>query len=126
MAGAMCPEQLLLDLKKDLNCEVFVAYGTTENSPVTTLSTQSDSLNQKTTTVGAVMPHTECKIIDTASGGIVERGNDFTIFDILKSVALLQSSSIRIIILIVLVSEGPLSIIKIKDYWGSDFFDVRL
>ena len=77
MAGAMCPEQLLLDLKKELNCEVFVAYGTTENSPVTTLSTQSDSLNQKTTTVGAVMPHTECKIIDTASGGIVERGNDF-------------------------------------------------
>lgn len=74
MAGAMCPEQLLLDLKKELNCEVFVAYGTTENSPVTTLSTQSDSLNQKTTTVGAVMPHTECKIIDTASGGIVERG----------------------------------------------------
>ena len=85
MAGAMCPEQLLLDLKKDLNCEVFVAYGTTENSPVTTLSTQSDSLNQKTTTVGAVMPHTECKIIDTASGGIVERGNDFMIFGILES-----------------------------------------
>ena len=80
MAGAMCPEQLLLDLKKELNCEVFVAYGTTENSPVTTLPTQSDSLNQKTTTVGAVMPHTECKIIDTASGGIVERGNDFIIF----------------------------------------------
>jgi len=116
MAGAMCPEQLLLDLKKELNCEVFVAYGTTENSPVTTLSTQSDSLNQKTTTVGAVMPHTECKIIDTASGGIVERGNDLIIFSI-------SSKVFFIIILIVLLSDG---LKTINDYWGSDLFDVRL
>ena len=77
MGGAVCPKQLLLDLKDKMNCEVFVGYGTTENSPLTTISTQKDSFSQKTTTVGAVMPHTECKIIDTASGNIVNRGNDF-------------------------------------------------
>ena len=73
MAGAMCPEQLLLDLQHKMNCRVFVAYGTTENSPVTTLSTQQDSLNQRTTTVGAVMPHTEAKVVDE-NGSVISRG----------------------------------------------------
>ena len=73
MAGAMCPEQLLLDLKSKMNCRIFVAYGTTENSPVTTLSTQDDSLDQRTTTVGAVMPHTEAKVVNE-NGSVVPRG----------------------------------------------------
>ena len=73
MAGSICPEQLLLDLRNKMRCDVFVGYGTTENSPLTTLHTQSDDLDQKTTTVGAVMPHTEAKIIDK-NGAIVPRG----------------------------------------------------
>ena len=73
MAGSICPEQLLLDLKHKMRCDISVGYGTTENSPLTTLSTPNDSVDQKTTTVGAVMPHTEAKVIDL-SGNIVSRG----------------------------------------------------
>ena len=64
MAGSMCPEQLLLDLRHVFNCEIFVAYGTTENSPVTFMTKSTDSFENKTTTVGYVMPHTEAKVID--------------------------------------------------------------
>ena len=73
MAGSICPEQLLLDLKHKMRCDISVGYGTTENSPLTTLSTPNDSVDQKTTTVGAVMPHTEAKVVDL-SGNIVSRG----------------------------------------------------
>ena len=73
MAGSICPEQLLLDLKKHVRCDVRVAYGTTENSPITTMTTVNDDLDQKTKTVGAVMPHTEAKVIDQ-HGAIVNRG----------------------------------------------------
>ena len=47
MAGAMCPEQLLLDLKREFNLEIFICYGTTENSPVTFMTTKNDTLAQK-------------------------------------------------------------------------------
>ena len=36
MSGAMCPEQLLIDCKKLMNCNVFVGYGSTECSPLIT------------------------------------------------------------------------------------------
>ena len=36
MSGAMCPEQLLIDCKKYMNCNVFVGYGSTECSPLIT------------------------------------------------------------------------------------------
>ena len=64
MAGSMCPEQLLIDLRNAFNCRVYVAYGTTENSPVTFMSTGSDNFENQTTTVGYIMPHTEAKVID--------------------------------------------------------------
>ena len=64
MGGSVCPEHLLLDLKRRLKCNIFVAYGTTENSPITFMSTKNDSLENKTTTVGYIMPHTEAKVVD--------------------------------------------------------------
>ncbi|RLV99278.1 hypothetical protein DV515_00009907 [Chloebia gouldiae] len=36
-----------------------VAYGTTENSPVTFMGFPNDSMDQKTETVGYIFPHTE-------------------------------------------------------------------
>ena len=73
MAGSICPEQLLLDLRDVFNCRVFVAYGTTENSPITFMSTGDDSFENQTTTVGYIMPHTEAKVIDTDQR-VVNRG----------------------------------------------------
>lgn len=64
MAGAMCPAALLKGLKDEFNLRIFVAYGTTENSPVTFMSTKNDSFENQTETVGYIMPHTEAKIID--------------------------------------------------------------
>ena len=73
MGGSNCPKQLLLDLRNKMRCDVSVAYGATENSPLTMLNKHFDDLDQKTTTVGSVMPFTEAKIIDQ-NGAIVPRG----------------------------------------------------
>jgi len=74
MAGSNCPEQLLKDLDQHYNCKVFVAYGTTENSPITFMTTADSTFKQRTTTVGCVMPHTEAKLVDTENGKTVEMG----------------------------------------------------
>ena len=93
MSGAMCPEQLLIDCKKFMNCNVFVGYGSTECSPLITQAMgcpytddifsvlryhplkalQTDSVEQRTRTIGALMPHTEGKVIDR-DGKTVARG----------------------------------------------------
>uniref|UniRef100_A0A8C2YHX9 Medium-chain acyl-CoA ligase ACSF2, mitochondrial n=1 Tax=Coturnix japonica TaxID=93934 RepID=A0A8C2YHX9_COTJA len=41
-----------------------VAYGTTENSPVTFMGFPTDSITKRTETVGSILPHTEAKIED--------------------------------------------------------------
>ncbi|KAF2988326.1 hypothetical protein EK904_005373, partial [Melospiza melodia maxima] len=48
-----------------------VAYGTTENSPVTFMGFPSDSFEQRTETVGYIFPHTEAKIEDPETGQCV-------------------------------------------------------
>ncbi|XP_066836358.1 medium-chain acyl-CoA ligase ACSF2, mitochondrial isoform X2 [Anser cygnoides] len=45
-----------------------VAYGTTENSPVTFMGFPNDSIDRKTKTVGYIFPHTEAKIEDPETG----------------------------------------------------------
>lgn len=39
-----------------------VAYGTTENSPVTFMGFPDDSITRKTETVGCIFPHTEVTV----------------------------------------------------------------
>jgi fatty-acyl-CoA synthase len=46
----------------------------TETSPVSTQTSQSDTLEQRVSTVGRVHPHVEIKIVDTETGQTVERG----------------------------------------------------
>ncbi|NXE37226.1 ACSF2 synthetase, partial [Ptilorrhoa leucosticta] len=48
--------------------ELVVAYGTTENSPVTFMGFPNDSIDRKTETVGYIFPHTEAKIEDPETG----------------------------------------------------------
>uniref|UniRef100_A0A669Q7W0 Medium-chain acyl-CoA ligase ACSF2, mitochondrial n=1 Tax=Phasianus colchicus TaxID=9054 RepID=A0A669Q7W0_PHACC len=45
-----------------------VAYGTTENSPVTFMGFPTDNFTRRTETVGSILPHTEAKIEDPETG----------------------------------------------------------
>ena len=51
-----------------------IVYGTTECSPLITMTRFSDSAEDKAETIGRAMPHTEVKIVDPSSGEIVVPG----------------------------------------------------
>jgi fatty-acyl-CoA synthase len=75
MAGAPCPPALMRRVMDDLHCpEILIGYGETEASPITHLTTRSDSLDRRTTTVGRNLQHQEVKVIDTQSGRTVALG----------------------------------------------------
>ncbi len=78
MAGALCPEPLMRRVMTDMHLpELYIAYGMTESSPAITITPRDATLEQRTQTVGPVMPDQEIKIVDPATGssrGIGERG----------------------------------------------------
>ena len=74
MAGSPCPVEVMKRVQTELHMpEVTICYGMTETSPVSCQTGLGDSVEKRTTTVGRVHPHVECKIIDE-SGAIVPRG----------------------------------------------------
>jgi fatty-acyl-CoA synthase len=69
MAGSPCPIELMKRVVSEMNCrEVTIAYGQTEASPVVTQSETTDSLDVRVSTVGAVLPGVEARIVDSATG----------------------------------------------------------
>jgi fatty-acyl-CoA synthase len=75
MAGAPCPVEVMRKVNDRLHMpEVTICYGMTETSPVSFQSTPDDTLEARVSTVGAVHPHVECKVIDSLTGSIVPRG----------------------------------------------------
>ncbi|XP_058139981.1 medium-chain acyl-CoA ligase ACSF2, mitochondrial isoform X3 [Dasypus novemcinctus] len=73
IAGSSTPPELIRALINKLNMkELVVAYGTTENSPVTFMNFPDDTVGQKAEGVGRVMPHTEAQIVNTETGTMVE------------------------------------------------------
>lgn len=63
MGGAPCPVELLKRVQARMHCrDVAVVYGQTEASPVVTMNAPGDTVDQRTSTVGRVMPATEIKI----------------------------------------------------------------
>ncbi|NXD76786.1 ACSF2 synthetase, partial [Halcyon senegalensis] len=62
------PEVMKMIITKMHMPEIVVAYGTTENSPVTFMGLPSDSITRKTETVGCILHHTEAKIEDPETG----------------------------------------------------------
>lgn len=83
MAGSLCPADVMERVHKDLGMtQVTIAYGMTETAPVSWQShaevTPRDKLLH---TVGRVMPHVECKVVDSETGATVaigERGELMT------------------------------------------------
>jgi fatty-acyl-CoA synthase len=75
MAGSPCPIEVMKQVQSKMNMsEVTIAYGMTETSPVSFQSSTDDPLDKRVTTVGRILPHVECKIIDPATGQVVPRG----------------------------------------------------
>jgi fatty-acyl-CoA synthase len=75
MAGAPCPPELMQQVMHAMHCrEILIGYGETEASPLTHLTSTTDTIVQRTTTVGRNLPHQEVKIIDLQSDQTVALG----------------------------------------------------
>ncbi|XP_036985509.2 medium-chain acyl-CoA ligase ACSF2, mitochondrial isoform X2 [Artibeus jamaicensis] len=73
IAGSPVPPDLIRLIINKMNAkDLVIAYGTTENSPVTFSQFPEDTLEQKENSVGRVMPHTEAKILNPKTGAITE------------------------------------------------------
>ncbi len=75
MAGSICPVEVMKRCVDDMHmAEVSIAYGMTETSPVSCQTRVDDDLDRRTSTIGRVHPHVEIKVVDPATGEVVERG----------------------------------------------------
>jgi fatty-acyl-CoA synthase len=75
MAGSPCPVEVMKRVIDDMGCsEVTICYGMTETSPVSTQTRADDDIERRVSTVGAVHPHVEVKVVDPATGLTVARG----------------------------------------------------
>jgi fatty-acyl-CoA synthase len=74
MAGSLCPIEVMNRVISEMNMkDVAICYGMTETSPVSTMTRDGDTLQQRTETVGRTMPRLESKIVDPL-GEVLERG----------------------------------------------------
>jgi len=75
MGGAPCPSEVLKAAMQQMHMvELGVVYGMTETSPISLQSLPTDSVEQRSNSVGRPHPHLELKLVDPASGQTVERG----------------------------------------------------
>ncbi len=75
MAGSPCPVEVMKRCISDMHMEeVTICYGMTETSPVSTQTLVDDPIDKRVGTVGRVHPHVEVKVVDAATGLVVERG----------------------------------------------------
>jgi fatty-acyl-CoA synthase len=75
MAGALCPEPLMRRVMADMHMkEVTIAYGLTEASPCITMTPRTASVEQRSQTVGPVLPELEVKIVDPFTGAELAQG----------------------------------------------------
>lgn len=69
MAGALCPESLMRRVMTEMHLpEITIAYGMTESSPGITMTPRTASVEQRSQTVGLVLPELDVKIVDPATG----------------------------------------------------------
>jgi len=64
MAGAPCPIEVMKGTMEELHCNVSIAYGLTEASPVITMTRFDDSIERRVETVGRALDGIEVKICD--------------------------------------------------------------
>jgi fatty-acyl-CoA synthase len=74
MAGSPCPVEVMKQVIERMHmCDVTIAYGMTETSPVSFQTGSDDPTERRVATIGRVQPHLEVKIVDEA-GEVVPRG----------------------------------------------------
>jgi len=65
MAGSPCPIEIMKQVIAEMHMkEVTIAYGMTETSPVSFQSLATTPVQLRVNTVGTVLPHLECKVVD--------------------------------------------------------------
>ncbi|WP_426996678.1 AMP-binding protein [Pseudarthrobacter sp. N5] len=75
MAGSLCPIEVMNRVISEMNMfDVAICYGMTETSPVSTMTLSSDTLAQRTETVGRTMPQLESQVVDPGTGEVLVRG----------------------------------------------------
>jgi len=69
MAGSPCPIKIMERVVEDMHMkDIVIVYGQTEASPGCTMTTTSDSIEKRVSTVGRDFPGTESKIVDPETG----------------------------------------------------------
>lgn len=75
MAGSPCPKEVMKKVVDVMGAsEITIAYGQTESAPVITQTRPNDTIEQRVSTVGRILPHVETKIIDPATGEVMPQG----------------------------------------------------
>lgn len=65
MAGSPCPIEVMKKVVEKMNMkDIVIVFGQTEASPGCTMTTTSDSLEKRVSTVGRAFEGVECKIVD--------------------------------------------------------------
>jgi fatty-acyl-CoA synthase len=77
MAGALCPEPLMRRVMDRMHLpEMTIVYGLTEASPGITQTPRDAGIEERTQTVGRVLPHIEVRIVEPATGTDVPCGEN--------------------------------------------------
>jgi fatty-acyl-CoA synthase len=75
MGGSPCPVEVMRRVRTQMHMpEVTIGYGMTETSPISFQTRLDDDEETRVSTVGAIHPHVEAKIVDPDTGRIVARG----------------------------------------------------
>ncbi len=78
MAGSPCPVEWMEKAMDLMNMkEITITYGLTECSPAITMTSVDDTIERKTSTIGAKMPHCDVKLTNPETGeevGVGEQG----------------------------------------------------
>jgi len=72
--GSLIAPELVRAIEERTGARFVIQYGQTEASPVITMTSPSDGFEQRSTTLGRPLPHTEVKIVDPATGATVTYG----------------------------------------------------
>ena len=73
-SGSAVPHALMDQLRSQMGVDkMLIAYGMTETSPVTFITSLEDSEEKRMTTIGRPLPHTGAKVVDS-NGLTVQRG----------------------------------------------------
>ncbi len=64
MAGAPCPIDIMKGTIERMHCNVSIAYGLTEASPLITMTRFDDPIEKRVETVGKPIPDVEVRIVD--------------------------------------------------------------